>query len=51
MPDVDKNIKITPSRNKVTTPKIVFTGSATGTSVITMEVLNDNSISFYSNRQ
>jgi len=49
MPDVDKNIKITPSRNKVTTPKIVFTGSATGTSVITMEVLNDNSISFYSN--
>lgn len=49
MPDVDKNIKITPSRNKVTKPKIVFTGSATGTSVITMEVLNDNSISFYSN--
>ena len=49
MPDIDKNIKITPSRNKATTPKIVFTGSATGTSVITMEVLNDNSISFYSN--
>ena len=49
MPDIDKNIKITPSRNKVTTPKIVFTGSAAGTSVITMEVLNDNSISFYSN--
>jgi hypothetical protein len=49
MPDADKNIKITPSRNKTTTPKIVFTGSATGTSVITMEVLNDNSISFYSN--
>jgi len=49
MPDVDKNIKITPSRNKTTTPKIVFTGSATGTSVITMEVLDDNSISFYSN--
>ena len=49
MPDIDKNIKITPSRNKTTTPKIVFTGSATGTSVITMEVLNDNSISFYSN--
>lgn len=49
MPNADKNIKITPSRNKVTTPKIVFTGSATGTSVITMEVLDDNSISFYSN--
>jgi hypothetical protein len=49
MPDADKNIKITPSRNKTTTPKIVFTGSAAGTSVITMEVLNDNSISFYSN--
>jgi len=49
MPDIDKNIKITPSRNKATTPKIVFTGSAAGTSVITMEVLNDNSISFYSN--
>ena len=49
MPDIDKNIKITPSRNKATTPKIVFTGSAAGTSVITMEVLNDNAISFYSN--
>ncbi len=49
MADADKNIKITPSRNQVTTPKIVFTGSAAGTSVITMEVLNDNSISFYSN--
>jgi hypothetical protein len=49
MADADKNIKITPSRNKTTTPKIVFTGSAAGTSVITMEVLNDNSISFYSN--
>lgn len=49
MANADKNIKITPSRNKVTTPKIVFTGSATGTSVITMEVLDDNSISFYSN--
>ena len=49
MADADKNIKITPSRNKATTPKIVFTGSAAGTSVITMEVLNDNSISFYSN--
>jgi hypothetical protein len=49
MPDIDKNIKITPSRNKATTPKIVFTGSSTGTSVITMEVLDDNSISFYSN--
>ena len=48
MANADKNIKITPSRNKVTTPKIVFTGSATGTSVITMEVLDDNSISFYS---
>ncbi len=26
MANADKNIKITPSRNKVTTPKIVFTG-------------------------
>ena len=49
MADADKNIKITPSRNKTTMPKIVFTGSAAGTSVITMEVLDDNSISFYSN--
>jgi len=49
MADADKNIKITPSRNKTTTPKIVFTGSSAGTSVITMEVLDDNSISFYSN--
>lgn len=49
MADADKNIKITPSRNKTTTPKIVFTGSSAGTSVITMEVFDDNSISFYSN--
>jgi hypothetical protein len=49
MANSDKNIRITPSKNKVTTPTIVFTGSAAGTSVITMEVLDDNSISFYSN--
>ena len=47
----DKNIKITPSRNKPagTYPKITFTGAAAGTSVVSMEVLDDNTVSFSSN--
>ena len=49
MADVDKNIRITTSRNKTTFPKIVFTGSSAGSSVITLEVLDDNTLSFTSN--
>jgi len=49
MADSDKNIRITTSKNKTTTPKIVFTGSSAGSSVITLEVLDDNTISFTSN--
>lgn len=49
MANSDKNIKITPSRNKSTYPNIIFTGSSTGTSVITLNVLDDNTISFESN--
>jgi hypothetical protein len=49
MADIDKNIRITTSRNKTTPPKIVFTGSSAGSSVITLEVLDDNTLSFTSN--
>ena len=49
MADSDKNIRITTSKNKTTFPKIVFTGSSAGSSVITLEVLDDNTVSFTSN--
>ena len=49
MADVDKNIRITTSKNKTTFPNIVFTGSSAGSSVITLEVLDDNTLSFTSN--
>jgi hypothetical protein len=49
MADSDKNIRITTSKNKTTPPKIVFTGSSAGSSVITLEVLDDNTLSFTSN--
>jgi len=49
MANSDKNIRITTSKNKATFPNIVFTGSAAGTSVITLEVLDDNTVSFASN--
>ncbi len=47
----DKNIRITGNKNTPigTNPKIVFTGSAAGSSVITLEVLDDNTLSFSSN--
>jgi len=46
MANIDKNIRITTSKNKTTLPNIVFTGSASGTSVLTLEVRDDNSIAF-----
>ena len=46
MANSDKNIRITTSRNKATLPNIVFTGSSAGTSVLTLEVRDDNSIAF-----
>lgn len=49
MANSDKNIRITTSKNKATFPNIVFTGSAAGSSVLTLEVLDDNTISFTSN--
>lgn len=49
MANSDKNIRITTSRNKATFPNIVFTGSAAGSSVITLEILDDNTLSFTSN--
>jgi hypothetical protein len=51
MADSDKNIRITTNKNKPpgNPPKIVFTGSSAGSSVITLEVNDDNSISFSSN--
>lgn len=49
----DKNIRITKNTNTPlgagNGPKMVFTGAAAGSSVITLEVLDDNSISFTSN--
>jgi hypothetical protein len=49
MANSDKNIRITTSKNRATYPKVVFTGSAAGASVITLEVLDDNTLSFTSN--
>ena len=49
MANSDKNIRITTSRNKSTFPNIVFTGSAAGSSVITLNILDDNTMSFESN--
>lgn len=51
MANSDKNIRITGNRNAPTgtNPKIVFTGAAAGSSVITLEVLDDNTVQFSSN--
>ena len=51
MADADKNIRITGNRNKPSPakPQIVFTDAAAGSSVITLEVLDDNTLSFTSN--
>jgi fibronectin-binding autotransporter adhesin len=46
MADSDKNIRITTSKNKTTLPNIVFTGSSAGTSVLTLEVRDDNTVAF-----
>jgi hypothetical protein len=47
MADSDKNIRITTNKNKATLPpNIVFTGASAGTSVLTLEVRDDNSIAF-----
>lgn len=50
MANSDKNIRITTNKNKGAGqfPKIVFTGSSAGTSVVTLEVLDDNTLSFSS---
>lgn len=47
----DKNIRITKNTNTAAGifPKIVFTGSSAGSSVVTLEVLDDNTVSFTSN--
>ncbi len=51
MANSDKNIRITGNKNTATGifPKIVFTGAAAGSSIITLEVLDDNTLSFTSN--
>jgi hypothetical protein len=51
MANSDKNIRITGNRGAGTgtNPKIVFTGASAGSSVITLEVLDDNTLSFTSN--
>jgi hypothetical protein len=49
MANSDKNIRITTSKNRTTYPKVVFSGSSAGASVITLEVLDDNTLSFTSN--
>ena len=46
MANSDKNIRITTSKNKTTFPNIVFTGSSAGTSVLTLEVRDDNTVAF-----
>ena len=47
MADSDKNIRITTNKNKATGfPNIVFTGSSAGTSVLTLEVRDDNTVAF-----
>jgi hypothetical protein len=47
----DKNIRITKNTNTPpgNFPKMVFTGSSAGASVVTLEVLDDNTLSFSSN--
>jgi len=43
----DKNIRITTNKNKASGfPNIVFTGSSAGTSVLTLEVRDDNTVAF-----
>jgi hypothetical protein len=51
MANSDKNIRITGNRNTATGvfPTIVFTGAAAGSSVVRLEVLDDNTVSFTSN--
>ena len=51
MANSDKNIRITGKRGAGTgtNPRIVFTGASAGASVITLEVLDDNTLSFTSN--
>ena len=51
MANSDKNIRITGNRGAGTgtNPKIVFTGAAAGSSVITLEVLDTNELRFSSN--
>ena len=45
MADSDKNIRITTNKNKATVlPNIVFTGASAGTSVLTLEVRDDNTV-------
>jgi hypothetical protein len=48
MADADKNIRITGNRGKGAGifPQIVFTGSSAGTSVLTLEVRDDNTVAF-----
>ena len=47
MADSDKNIRITTNKNKATVlPNIVFTGASAGTSVLTLEVRDDNTVAF-----
>lgn len=48
MADADKNIRITGNRGKGAgiLPQIVFTGSSAGTSVLTLEVRDDNTVAF-----
>ena len=47
MADSDKNIRITTNKNKATLkPNIVFTGASAGTSVLTLEVRDDNTVAF-----
>jgi hypothetical protein len=51
MANSDKNIRITGNKNTATGifPQIVFTGASAGASVVTLQVLDDNTISFSSN--
>ena len=51
MANSDKNIRITGNRGAGTgtNPRIVFTGASAGASAITLEVLDDNTLSFTSN--
>jgi len=48
MADADKNIRITGNRGRGAGifPQIVFTGSSAGTSVLTLEVRDDNTVAF-----